>query len=148
MSNRLALVAIFGAGMLAISCRGGQDSDPIPEAVSGSYVYSANGSLANKLSWQIAANLDLKPDGTFALSLDKTTNGKRDSTERTHGTYTVSGDKIWITESKDAGGYRSRGSHGLTIRPDSLVGAVGWKDHLVLRGMGIPDPVFVKRRQI
>jgi len=34
------------------------------------------------------------------------------------------------------------------IRPDSLLGEIGWKDHLVLRGMGIPDPVFVKRGQI
>lgn len=148
MSIRLTLVAVLGAGILSVSCRSEPKPDPIPGELTGSYVYAANGSLAGKASWQIAATLDLEPDGTFALALDKTMNGKKDSTERTHGTYTVSGDKIWITESKDVGGYRSRGSHSLVIRPDSLLGEIGWKDHLVLRGMGIPDPVFVKRGQI
>lgn len=148
MSNRLAIILIFGAGMLAVSCRSEPEPDPIPESLPGSYGYVANGSLGGKVSWQIAANLDLRPDGTFALTLDHTMNGKKESTESTHGKYTVSGDKLWITQSRDERGYRGNERHSLLIRPDSLVGEIGWKDHLVLRGIGIPDPVFVKRGQI
>lgn len=146
MSTRLALVAVFGAGMLVVSCRSDPKPDPIPEGVPGTYTYALNGSWAGKVFWEAEATLDLKPDGTFELSLDKKTSGGNDSTDRTHGTYTVSGDKLWITESKVAGGYRARGSHSLVIRRDSLIGKIGWKDHLVLRGMGITDPVFLKRQ--
>jgi hypothetical protein len=111
-------------------------------------VYAASGSVFNKLSWQIEVKLDLKPDGTFALSLDKTVNGKKDPTEKTSGTYSVSDDKVWLTESRDRKPYGSRPKHSLVIRPDSLVGEIGWTAHLVFRGIGAPDPVLVKRQRI
>ncbi|HWL39025.1 MAG TPA: hypothetical protein VNO75_02220 [Gemmatimonadaceae bacterium] len=146
MSLNRIFVAIAAAGCLALACSRGPRPEPIPEAVPGTYAYDAAGSALGK-AWQIGASLNLKPDGTFELTLDKMVGGEKEPTERTSGTYTVSGDKVWVTESKDAGGIRARGSHSLVIRPDSLVGEIGWKDHLVLRGMGIPDPVFVKRGQ-
>jgi hypothetical protein len=146
MSTRLALVAIFGAGMLAVACRSEPRPDAIPEGIPGTYTYVVNGSWAGKVLWEAEATLDLKPDGTFELSLEKKSNSGKDSNDRTHGTYTVSGDRIWITQSRAAGGFRARESHSLVIRPDSLVGKISWKDHLVLRGLGISDPVFVKRQ--
>lgn len=146
MLRRLTLVALIAAAMPETACRSGPKPDPIPDGVPGSYVYSASGSVLDKVTWAIDANLDLKPDGTFTLTLDKTMNGKRDSTARTNGTYMVSGDKIWIKESRDRPDNRWKRDHSLVIRPDSLLGEIGWKDHLVLRGIGVPDPVFVKRR--
>jgi hypothetical protein len=146
--SRLTLVALIIAGATTGACRSDRTSDPIPEGVPGSYVYAASGSAFDKLSWQIEANLDLKPDGTFALSLDKTVNGKRDPTEKTSGTYSVSDDKVWLTESRDRKPHGPSTKHSLVIRPDSLIGEIGWTAHLVLRGIGAPDPVLVKRQSI
>jgi hypothetical protein len=142
--SRLTLVALVALGATGAACRSDPKPDPIPEAVPGSYVYAASGSALNKLTWQIEAELDLKPDGTFAMSLDKTVNGKRDSTEKATGTYSVSGDKVWITVTQNMKPRR----HGLEIRPDSLIGKIGWMAHMVLRGIGAPDPVLVKRHRI
>jgi hypothetical protein len=144
MSSRFTLVALVIAGAVGIACRSEPNPDPIPPDVPGSYVYAASGSALNKLSWQIEANLHLKPEGTFTLTLDKTINGKKDPTEKASGTYTVSGDKLWITADQN---YRPR-RHSLEIRQDSLVGKIGWTAHMVLRGIGAPDPVLVKRQRI
>jgi hypothetical protein len=146
--SRRTLVALIVAGATGAACRSDRTPDPIPEGVPGSYVYTASGSALNRLSWQIEAKLDLKPDGSFAMSLDKTVNGKKDPTEKTSGTYSVSDDKIWLTESRDRKPYGQRTKHSLLIRPDSLVGEIGWTAHLVLRGIGAPDPVLVKRQRI
>ncbi len=147
MSRRLTIFALVMAGAAGAACRSGPKPDPIPEAVLGSYVYAASGSAFNKLTWQIEATLDLKPDGTFELSLDKTVNGKKDSTERTSGRYSVSEDKVWLTESHERKHGRPN-KHSLVIKPDSLVGEIGWTAHLILRGIGAPDPVLVKRHRI
>ena len=135
----LVLLSAFGS-----ACRDhARSADAIPADVPGSYVYAANGSLLKKVPWQFAATLDLKPDGTYTLALDKTMNGEKDSTERTGGTYTVSGDKVFIKGVEK--GHKREPEHALLIRSDSLVGEIGWKVHLVLRSLGAPDPVFVKR---
>ena len=134
----LILVPVFGAG-----CREAPRSDGIPETVPGSYVYAAEGSTLKKLNWSFAAALDLKPDGTFALALDKSMAGERDTTEHTSGTYTVSGDKVWLRSPEDDRGRRKQ--FPLVMRGDSLIGDIGWKTHLILRGLGAPDPVFVRR---
>jgi hypothetical protein len=148
--SRLTVVALMVAGVAAAAaaCRGEPKPDRLPESLPGSYVYAASGSVLNKLSWQIEANLNLEPDGTFTLTLDKTVNGEKDSTEKTSGTYSVSGDKLWISEASDRKPYGPRTKHSLTIKPDSLVGEIGWTAHLVLRGIGAPDPVLVKRHPI
>lgn len=142
MSRHLTLVAL--AVSVATACRNEPAPDPIPAGVPGSYVYAASGSALNKLTWQIEANLHLKPEGTFTLTLDKTVNGKKDPTEKASGTYTVEGDKVWITVAQNSRPRR----HSLVIRPDSLVGKIGWTAHMVLRGIGAPDPVLVKRQRI
>jgi hypothetical protein len=144
--SRLTVVALMVTGAAAAACR--DEPKPLPEALPGSYVYTASGSVLNKLSWQIEANLNLEPDGTFTLTLDKTVNGKKDSTEKTSGTYSVSGDKLWISEASDRKQYGPRPKQSLTIRSDSLVGEIGWTAHLVLRGIGAPAPVLVKRYPI
>lgn len=148
MSHHRTLVALLAAAAVGAACRSGPKPDPIPASVPGTYAWTARGAVLNKFSWHIEAKLDLRPDGTYTLTLDKVMNGERDSTERMSGTYTVSGDKVWVKESQDLEGYRSRGSHSLVIRPDSLLGEVGWSTHLILRGIGAPDPVFVKRQRI
>jgi len=137
MSASLALLAVGAA------CRDTPKSDPIPPSVPGSYVYAAKGATLNKLQWQFAATLDLKPDGTFVIALDKTMNGKADSTERTNGTYSVSDGKVWL-RGREEGKSREE-HHALLIRPDSLIGEIGWKTQLVLKGLGAPDPVFLRR---
>lgn len=144
MPSRFTLVALVIAGAVATACKSAPEPDPIPAGVPGSYVYAASGSALKKLTWQIEANLHLKPEGTFTLTLDKTVNGKKDPTEKASGTYTVEGDKVWITVAQNSRPRR----HSLVIRPDSLVGKIGWTAHMVLRGIGAPDPVLVKRQRI
>ena len=134
----LILVPAFGA-----ACREAPRSDGIPATVPGSYIYAAEGTTLKKLGWSFAVALDLKSDGTFALALDKSMAGETDTTERTAGTYTVSGDKIWLRSPEDDKGRRKQ--FPLVVRRDSLIGDVSWKTHLILRGLGAPDPVFVKR---
>jgi hypothetical protein len=131
----LVVLAMLGAG-----CRETPGSDPIPDRIPGSYVYAAKGSTLKKLEWQFAARLKLNPDGTFVLALDKTMNGNRDSTEHTSGTYTVSDNKVLLRTSEKDDEQRA-----LAIRPDSLIGEIGWTTHIVLRGFGAPDPVFVRQ---
>jgi len=143
MSRRHTLVVLVTLSSLGAACRGTPDSDPIPAAVPGSYVYAASGATLKKIQWQFAAKLELERDGTFELTLDKTVNGAKDPTERTKGTYIVSGDKVWITGVE--GGRENRDRHALVIKADSLVGQIGWTAHMVLRGLGAPDPVFVKQ---
>lgn len=135
---RLLLVSVLGA-----ACRETPKSDPIPDRVPGSYVYAGKGTTLKKLQWQFAATLQLNRDGTFVLALDKTLNGKKDSTEHTRGTYTVSDDKVWL-RGREEGKSRDE-QHALVIRPDSLVGEIGWTTHIILRGFGAPDPVFVRQ---
>ena len=143
MSRLSILLGLVVLSALGAACRQTPKSDPIPAGVPGSYVYAAEGVTLKKLQWQFAATLDLEPDGTFVIALDKTLNGKKDTTARTTGTYTVSGDKLWLRGREEGKGREEQ--HALVIRPDSLMGEIGWKTHLVLRGLGAPDPVFVRR---
>ena len=69
--------------------------------------------------------------------------GAKDPTETTKGTYIVSADKVWIAGVE--GGRETRDRHALVIKADSLIGEIGWTTHIVLRGLGAPDPVFVKQ---
>lgn len=143
MSRRPGLVALVLLSSLGGACSNAPKPEPIPEELPGSYVYAATGNTLKKLPWQFAVILDLEKDGTFQLTIDKTVNGAKDSTERTKGTYTVSEGKVWITGVE--GGRKDRERHALVIKADSLIGEIGWTTHLVLRGLGAPDPVFVKQ---
>jgi hypothetical protein len=140
MLRRSIPVGLIAVAIAAAACRETPKSDPIPDGVPGSYVYAAKGSTLKKLQWQFAATLELSRDGTFALALDKTMNGSKDSTEHTSGTYTVSDNKVWLRGSEEDDEQRA-----LVIRPDSLIGEIGWTTHIVLRGFGAPDPVFVRQ---
>jgi len=143
MSRRPNLVALFLLSSIATACSNAPKPEPIPAELPGSYVYAAKGATLKKLPWQFAVVLDLEKDGTFQLTIDKTVNGAKDSTERTRGTYTVSEGKVWITGID--GGRKDREPHSLVIKADSLIGEIGWTTHIVLRGLGAPDPVFVKQ---
>jgi hypothetical protein len=142
MSRRHALVVFATLSSFGASCRSAPEPDPIPASIPGSYVYAASGATLKK-PWQFAAKLDLDKDGTFQLTLDKTVDGAKDPTEQTRGTYVVSGDKVWITGVE--GGRKNRDRHALVIKADSLIGEIDWSTHMVLRGLGAPDPVFVKQ---
>jgi hypothetical protein len=134
----LAVASFFGA-----ACRETPEPDPIPAGVPGSYVYAGKGTTLKKLQWQFAAKLQLNPDGTFVLALDKTMNGQKDPTEHTRGTYTVSDQKVLLSGRQE--GKSSDEQHALVIKPDSLIGEIGWTTHIILRGLGAPDPVFVRQ---
>jgi hypothetical protein len=144
--SRPAVVALAAAAAVTAACRVEAPGDPIPASVPGSYVWAENGSILNKVTWEIDARLDLRPDGTYTLKLDKVMNGERDSTETTTGTYSVSEGELVIKGPTEARGNRAD-THTLLIRPDSLVGRIGWAAHLFLRGIGASDPVFVRRGQ-
>lgn len=135
--------SVLGCAIVAAGCRDGSESDPVPISVPGSYVYAGKGSTLKK-PWEFAARLELTPDRRYTLTLDKTIDGKTDSTETTEGSYVVSGDHVIIRDSdrRDA----SNDDRKLLIKADSLVAEVGWTAQVFLKGLGAPKLVFVKER--
>lgn len=143
MEGRL-LLAIATVGVIATGCRYGE-SNPVPADVPGSYVYAAKGSTLGK-PWEVSARLELRPDNRFALTLDKTIEGRRDPTETSNGTYSVSGNHILLREGK--GPLNStHDQHKLVMKADSLIAEVGWTVELFLKGVGAPNIVFVRERR-
>jgi hypothetical protein len=140
---RLLLPALCAT--LAVGCRSGSESDPVPATLPGSYVYAARGSTLKK-PWEFAAHLELSPDKRYKFTLDKTVDGKKDPTETNVGTYTVSGNHLMIHDSGD-GGSASKDLHKLLIKADSLIAEVGWTAEIFLKGVGAPNIVFVKERR-
>ena len=129
--------------LLAAGCRG-PGSDPVPASLPGSYVYAGSGTTFKK-PWQFSARLDLTADRRYKLMLDKTIDNQRDPTETNEGGFTVSGDHIQLREDAHVAD-RSHDIHKLQMRPDSLIGEVGWTAELFLKGIGAPNIVFVKQR--
>lgn len=142
LSFRFTL-ALGATALVAIACRGGQESDPVPVSLPGSYVYAVKGSTFKK-QWQFAGRLELKPDRSYAFRLDKTIDGEKDSPETSVGTYSVSADHVLIHDPgrRDA----SKDIHKLLIKSDSLIAEVGWTAEIFLKGVGAPNIVFVKER--
>lgn len=135
-------VSVMAGVIVAIACRGGSESDPVPTSVPGSYVYAGRGSTLKK-PWEFAARLELTPDRRYTLTLDKTIDGKTDSTESTEGSYVVSDNHVII---RDNGQNASDDDRKLFIKGDSLVAEVGWTAQVFLKGLGAPKLVFVKER--
>lgn len=138
------MLAVSSALLVAVACRGGQDSDPVPASLPGSYVYAAKGSTLKK-PWQFAARIELKPDRSYTFTLDKTVDRDKDPTETSVGTYVVSGDHVLIHDSN--GGDASKDIHKLLIKSDSLIAEVGWTAEIFLKGVGAPNIVFVKEHR-
>jgi len=138
------MLVVSCALLVAIACRGGQDSDPVPASLPGSYVYAAKGSTLKK-PWEFAARLELKSDRSYAFRLDKTLDREKDPTETSVGTYVVSGDHVLIHDNdvRDA----SKDIHKLLIKSDSLIAEVGWTAEIFLKGVGAPNIVFVKEHR-
>lgn len=130
--------------LLVLACKGTGDSDPIPPSMPGTYVYTGKGSVFHK-PWEFSARLDLTADRHFAMTLDKTIDGKRDATERTSGAYALSGDELLLRVVRRHTG-PEKDVHKLRVQADSLIGEVGWTGTLFLKGIGAPSVVFVKQR--
>ena len=148
MSPHRARMAISAALFIALlfvpGCRGTDGSDPVPSGLPGSYIYAAKGSTLKK-PWEFSARLDLTPDRRYTFTLDKTIDGAKDSTERSTGTYAISGDQILMHEGEGQE-KSSQDLHKLRISSDSLIADVGWTGELFLKGVGAPNVVFVKKR--
>src|SRR5439155_22654068 len=110
--------------LIASGCRGASGSEPVPPTLTGSYVYSAQGSTFKK-PWAFSVQLDLAPDRRYKFTLDKTIDGKTDPRETNVGTYAVSGDHILLRENEGLPD-RSHDMHKLLIKADSLIAEVGW----------------------
>ena len=135
--------SVFGCAIVAAGCRGGAESDPVPVSVPGSYVYAGKGSTLKK-PWEFAARLELSPDRRYTLTIDKTIDGKTDSTETAEGSYVVAGDHVIIRDNDR--GDASNDDRRLLIKADSLIAEVGWTAQVFLKGLGAPKLVFVKER--
>jgi len=129
--------------MLAAGCRG-SGSDPVPSNLPGSYVYAGRGSFFKK-PLEFSARLDLTPDRRYTMTVDKSIDGKTDPTETNVGSYTVSGDRIQLREDAGLPG-KTQDMHKLRIKADSLIAEVGWTAELFIKGAGVPNVVFVKKR--
>ena len=117
----------------------------MPPTLPGSYTYAGKGSTFRK-PWEFSARLDLTADRHYKLILDKTIDGTRDATETNEGSYTVSGDHVFLQENATLPD-RSHDMHKLLIKADSLVAEVGWTAELFIKGVGAPNIVFVKQRR-
>ncbi len=105
--------------------------------VRGKYIYAGEGSTAS-IPWQFNAVLDLKRNGQYDLEVQVKVKGD-DDRDIDHGSYRVEGDHLYLDAEK-------RGeSHEFLIRGDSLIAETGWKGSLMLKMVGVPEPVFVKR---
>ena len=143
MTHFRFFITVVGGAIVAIGCSGGSESDPVPATLPGSYVYAGRGSTLKK-PWEFEARLELRPERRYTLTLDKTIDGKTDSTETTEGNYVVSGNHVIIRDSgqEDA----SDDDRKLLIKADSLIAEVGWTAQIFLKGLGAPNLVFVKER--
>lgn len=142
MRNAKLLIATAAIG--AIACNGPGDSDPVPKSIPGSYVYAGKGSVFKK-PWEFSVKLDLTADRQFTMTLDKSIDGSRDSTETTRGAYTIKGDELELrVVGKRVG--PEKDIHKLQMKGDSLIANVGWTGELFLKGIGAPNVVFVKQR--
>ena len=137
MSRRL-LGFSLAAFCLALGCRTAPQASVAD--VAGSYMYAGHGTTLSK-PWRFSAILDLRPDQTYNLTLDKTIEGNRDPTERSSGTFSIDGDHLIRHENQ---GKMHEDVHKLRIRPDSLLGELGWTAQAFLKGIGAPNLVFVR----
>ena len=133
---------VLGCAIVAAGCRNGAESDAVPVSVPGSYVYAGKGSTLKK-PWEFAARLELSPDRRYTLTIDKTIDGKTDSTETAEGSYVVSGDHVIIRDNDRGDAPDDR---KLLIKADSLIAEVGWTAQIFLKGLGAPKLAFVKER--
>jgi hypothetical protein len=106
-------------------------------SVRGKYVYAGEGSTAS-IPWQFNAVLDLKGKGRYDLDVKVHVKGDNDR-DVDHGSYRVDGDHLFLDPEKDGD------SHEFLIRGDSLIAETGWKGSLLLKMVGVPEPIFVKR---
>jgi len=144
MTRRRIQFGIIAGVLCVAGCSGNGDSDPVPASLPGTYAYTAKGTTFKK-PWEFDVRLDLTPDRHFTLTLDKNIDGQRDPRETSVGAYAVSGDHILLREVRRPMGV-SKDAHKLLIKADSLIAEVGWTSELVLKGVGAPNVVFVKRR--
>lgn len=142
MNHRSSLL-FLGALALVMGCQGNGDSDPIPARIPGTYLYAGKGSVFRK-PWEFSAKLDLSRDRHFTMTLDKTVDGSRDSTEVTRGAYALNGDQILLRVVGPRFG-PEKDVHKLRVKGDSLIGEVGWTGTIFLKGIGAPNVVFVKQ---
>jgi hypothetical protein len=137
MSTALFRTSLFAAALLSACSR---SATPSAANLTGSYVYSGNGTTFSK-PWRFSAILDLRADRTYRFTLDKTIDGKRDPTESSEGTFSVDGDHLLLAEGS---GTMDKNIRKLRIRPDSLVGELGWTAQVFLKGVGAPNLAFVR----
>ena len=106
-------------------------------SVRGQYVYAGEGSTAS-IPWRFNAVLDLKSDGLYDLDVKVKVKGD-DDRSADHGSYRLEGDHLYLDAEK------AGESHRLLVHGDSLIAETGWKGNLLLKMVGVPEPIFVKR---
>lgn len=106
-------------------------------AVQGQYVYAGEGSTAS-IPWRFNAVLDLKGKGRYDLEVRVKVKGD-DDRDIDHGTYRLDGEHLYLDAEK------AGESHEFLVRGDSLIAETGWKGSLLLKMVGVPEPIFVKR---
>ena len=140
MSRRLidAAVILALASPLVACARDSAFAQTIREsALRGNYVYAGEG-LTASIPWRFNAVLNLKRKGQYDLDIKVKVKGDDDH-DVDHGTYRVDGDHLYLNADKHGE------SHEFLIRGDSLIAETGWKGNLLLKMVGVPEPIFVKR---
>lgn len=137
--RRLAAATAFALALpLAACARDSAFAQTIREShVRGKYVYAGEGNTAS-IPWRFNAVLDLKRKGEYDLEVQVKVKGDDDH-DVDHGTYRVEGNHLYLDAEKHGD------SHEFLIRGDSLIAETGWKGSFLLKMVGVPEPIFVKR---
>lgn len=107
-------------------------------SVKGSYTYAGEGTTAS-VPWKFDALLKLDGKGRYDLEITVDVKDDHDR-DFDHGSYRVDGDRLFLDDDDKNGD-----EHALVIRGDSLIADTGWKGNMLLRMIGVPKPVFVKK---
>jgi hypothetical protein len=131
----------LGAGMALAACRAEPaQSARAAGALPGTYDFAAAGE-AFSLPWAFQAELTLRDDSRFDLTVSVEVKDDHEQGADS-GTYRVEGDRLVLVT-----GAADREPARLRIRGDSLVAELeGWGTARLLKAVGVPRPVFVRRR--
>ena len=139
-----SFLRFFVPALLFTGCAGNTPDTPPPAWIVGKYHYAGNGVAAKKFPWDAKSDLVLDRDGQYTLAVTVHINddegGDTDSDE-SYGSYYVEGNKLVLVPAHEGDNDEL---DGFEIHGNRLVPNLGWGAKLLLKGLKVPDPVFVK----
>ena len=145
MGNKaITLSRFFIPALLLSSCAAAPSGQAPPAWIVGKYHYAGNGVVAKKFPWDAKSDLVLDRDGQYTLAVAVHINddeGGDTDTDESYGSYYVQGKKLVLVPAHEGD---NDDLDGFEIHGNRLVPELGWGAKLLLKGLKVADPVFVK----